>query len=369
MIQFIFVFLMSSILNTQSYAQEMLKGPTPEQEIKIQEHNQYVNRLRNIQKNFSLREHKFRNSKSAEFRPFAEYEKNGYVIFSSLTLFDSLAIKQTIAKNLPQDVILIVYVRSSDEKESALLNFGSIISPERLKIVQIQSSDGNPFWARDAIPVPGVSTSSTSENQTQFRLTDAKYFSKFEPDQFFADLFGVELVSHQFYFEGGNFMPNALGECITINKGTLSSIIDDDTLKSHYGCKRIIRLPHAKGIGHIDEVVKFIADKVVITDTLEYKNTLENAGFEVHMMPKATPNTYQTYMNSLLINGTLFLPIFGLPTDQEAITIYESFGLKVIPIDSVNLAKGQGSIHCITMNYPPMPLQSVTLALKANELH
>ena len=77
----------------------------------------------------------------------------------------------------------------------------------------------------------------------------------------------------------------------------------------------------------------------------------ENAGYEVHLLPR--PNgAYETYVNSLLINGTLFLPVFANSNDDKAIAIYQSLGLKVIPINSTQLSKMQGSIHCMTMNYP-----------------
>jgi len=63
----------------------------------------------------------------------------------------------------------------------------------------------------------------------------------------------------------------------------------------------------------------------------------------------------ETYANSLLINGTLFLPIFEQPNDKEAIRIYENLGLKVIPIETKKLSnQGSGSIHCITMTYPQL---------------
>ena len=155
-------------------------------------------------------------------------------------------------------------------------------------------------------------------------------------------------------------MPNKLGDCLTVERTSLPT---DDIFKNLYGCKKIIRLPFVKGIGHMDESAKFLSDKIVLTDTPQYVEVLKKAGFEVHMLPR--PNgTFETYVNSLLINGVLFLPVFGQTQDAQAIAIYESFGLKVVPIRSNSLSNiGMGSLHCITMNYPKANLNTLIQAM------
>ena len=75
------------------------------------------------------------------------------------------------------------------------------------------------------------------------------------------------------------------------------------------------------------------------------------------------PNTkfgHETYANSLLVNGTLFMPVYDKPTDEEAIKVYEGQGLKVVTVNTSTLSnKGLGSIHCITMGYPDMELSDL----------
>ncbi len=77
-------------------------------------------------------------------------------------------------------------------------------------------------------------------------------------------------------------------------------------------------------------------------------------GFEVTLLPKATGGEWRTYLNSLLINKTIFVPTFGsAESDKKVLNIYKSFKLNVVPVDSRFLSdQGAGSIHCFTATYP-----------------
>ena len=47
-------------------------------------------------------------------------------------------------------------------------------------------------------------------------MTDAKYWSGFEPDLEIARLFTAPIQSHRLQFEGGNFAANHLGDCLVV---------------------------------------------------------------------------------------------------------------------------------------------------------
>lgn len=295
-------------------------------------------------------------------RPFAEYEKTKFVFFDSGFSFESLVHKKTIAKFLPRDVTLIVIISPYNNKtqESVEREFEGLIPKENLKIVKA-NTPGVSFWTRDYMPVPTI-----TETQTP-RLVDAKYYHKFEPDVLFAKYFGIEVISHGQYFEGGNFVANRLGTCITVNHQSMGKPPPSDAIfKTYYGCTRIYRMPKLKGIGHIDESVKFISDNVIITDLPAYKTILEKAGFTVHLLPQ-TPGSYRTYINSLIVNGTVFVPTYNVPEDQVVLDTYKSLGLNAIPMDSRLLSdNGKGGIHCITMSYPQMNLEALLQILSFN---
>lgn len=315
----------------------------------------------------------FQMSAAPENRlPFAGYSKVGYLIFSD-DYFNSNAkeIKQALAKHLPQDVTLVIYTDSTSKEyqKSLAKEYSKYVAQDKLVILQL-SGGGDYFWARDGVPVPVWQMDAQGKNSLS--VVDAKYYHYFEGDKYFSDLFGATLVSHQYYHEGGNFQSSADGKCLVVNREGHSyshtANIPDDVFFIKYGCKTLTRLPHKKGIGHVDEVVKIINDTTVVTEVAEYKTTLEKAGFTVYLLPEPDEE-YETYANSLIINGQIYVPVFGESNDQKALDVYKQFGLSVIPVNTKDLSNdGQGSIHCITMAYPPVPLKDLANTLGAQIL-
>lgn len=304
--------------------------------------------------------------------PFHEWDTTGYVAMSDDDFYGIAEdMKTTVAKNLPAGAHLIIYTQNSSKTyHKDLLNFYSQhLSADRIHVLQVPSSGSNDFWTRDNLPVPVWKNGSLA-------LADARYYYNFEPDAFFSKLFSAPIMKHNYFYEGGNFMANSKGDCLVVNRkkaypGGVSdtAAIPDDVFKNTYGCKTLLRFKHLKGIGHIDEVVKFVNDTTVVTDTHQYKATLENAGFTVIMLPEPQLN-YETYVNSLIVNGTAFVPVFGEKGDQTALDVYANLGFHVVPVESRDLAtQGQGGIHCITMNYPPVTLQAIAQSMKATIVH
>ena len=354
----IFFFLFLNLFNFNAFSQELLAhGPSDAQIKAMAEHN-----LKIAQREPQLGPV---GSRSSDVKPFHEWDKTGYLVFSDDDFYGiAKKMKQTVAENLPEDVTLLVYTRSSNEDyhQDLFDYYAQFIPEDRLKIIEVPNTGSSDFWARDNTPVPVWQNG-------KFALVDAQYYYNFEPDLTFSELFSADLDAHDYFYEGGNFMANSRGDCLMVNRkryysGGVSdtAAIPDDIFESKYGCQKIIRFKHLKGIGHADEVVKFMTDDIVLTDTEEYVETLEEAGYQVVLLPEPDYN-YETYINSLIVNDTVFVPIFGESNDQKALDIYDdlNLGLKIVPIMSRQLAtQGQGGIHCITMNYPPTPLSVLT---------
>lgn len=308
-------------------------------------------------------------------RPVAEYEDTGYLVFFSETEFNSADVKAKLIQNLPKDVTAIIYTDSNDQTDlEALYRFYSDMAPykDQIKVIHIPNTpkldtftdeDGREvteeyyptgFWSRDTIPVPVVQLASGTPVRAlaeKFTVVDAKYYHEYEPDKYIAEYFNAALLSHNYYFEGGNFMVNSKGDCIVINTDEVE-IIPNSIFSKTYGCKNLMRMPYVKGIGHADESFKFISDTHVLTDHPKYKSLLEAKGFKVTMLPRPKRD-YETYVNSLIINGTVWVPVYQQSTDQKALDVYKSLGLNVVAADSSILSnEGAGSIHCITMTYP-----------------
>jgi len=298
--------------------------------------------------------------------PWAETNEAGWIIISDENDFGTDSIKLSIAENLPEGMKLLVFTgaTANSYQKSLFKAYSKVLDPSRLKIVYLPGG-GRGFWARDGVPVPAWTFDEAGNKK--FTVVDAKYYHQFEADKEVADYFTAEYVKHSYYTEGGNFMSNNRGECIVVNNERVAKM-PDTTFESAYGCKSTLRLEYVKGIGHIDESVKFIDDDTVITDYAGYVEILEDAGYKVIMAPRPS-NAYETYVNTLIVNGTAFMPAFNQATDIKAIEMYESFGLKVIPLNSISLSNdGLGSIHCITMTYPPVPFNELLESIGAEDV-
>ncbi|MEZ4752666.1 MAG: agmatine deiminase family protein [Bdellovibrionota bacterium] len=285
-------------------------------------------------------------------RPFAEYETARFVLMSGEDAMESKVVKAHIAKNLPEGVDFVILTRDGiptlDSIHNALKDY---LATDRIHTIDVHSS-GTGFWARDGIPVPVF-----MQNQS-LGVVDARYHHNFEPDTFVAKAFNVPLLSHTYYYEGGNFLADTRGNCLLIERE-----IPDVIFNRYYGCKTVTKLPYLAGIGHVDERVKLLSSTVALTDRIEYKTALEALGYTVHLLP-IPAGKYETYVNSLLVNGTIFVPTYNESTDAAALAKYEEFGLKVVPIGSKHLSNlGHGSIHCITMTYPEATLEELQVAL------
>lgn len=276
-------------------------------------------------------------------RPWAEYEKAKYLFFADSNVFGSEQVKKTILHNLPSNVIPVIYTASS--YTDLVRNIWRDHFPPGADFEVLQASSlGNNFWARDALPVPVIGF------DQKLKLVDAKYYHHYEADLFFADFTDAILFKHPYFYEGGNFASDSKGNCFLIDHRT-GKDLPDQVLSEFYGCRTITRLPFVEGIGHVDERVKIISDKVAFTDTKSYIPYLKAKGFEVVLLPK--PEIFNgTYLNSLQINGTVYLPVFDVREDYEAIVAYERLGFRVIPVNARELVRGFGSIHCISMTYP-----------------
>ena len=300
--------------------------------------------------------------KTSTVRPFAEYEEAGYLIFSSGTHFSSGKAKLAMAKDLPANMKLVVYTGSKSMKSARKLKdrYSKMVGDEdRVSIVYTpMPGQDKGFWARDGVPVPVIRDDKTGADPF-LTLVDARYYHRYEADEIYGELFNSDLTRHKYYYEGGNFMANSIGECLVVNTNATNKI-PDSIFRDHYGCKTLVRLPFVKGIGHADESVKFIDDKTVLTDERSYKPILERYGFDVKMLPRPVRD-YETYVNSLMVNGVVYVPIFGQSGDDKALQVYRDLGFsKVIGLNSVRLSNdGLGSLHCITMTYPPVEMSDL----------
>ena len=133
-------------------------------------------------------------------RPFAEYKRTKYIVISDGDGFSSRRIKQTLAKHLPDDVSLVILTDADYLHYNVKTLYGKDIPEDRLEIITMPQAHGT-FWARDALPVPVIST------DNKLFMVDA-FYDRFFNDQLVANYFNASLIKHSYRYEGGNFMPN-----------------------------------------------------------------------------------------------------------------------------------------------------------------
>lgn len=286
------------------------------------------------------------------FRPFADHETVGSVFFSVENQGESEKVKREILSHLPEDVKIHFYYPTeyADMVKSALDSFSDFFDLTKVKSLSTVRRGSTSFWARDAIPVPVFLADGRVGG------VDAKYYHNYEPDKTIGRQLELPILELGYYNEGGNFLADTAGNCLMVNNERVQRM-SDDLIREYYGCSQIHRFRHISGIGHIDERVKIISDRVVFTDQQEYVSQLERIGYEVKLLPGRQPR-YETYANSLMVNGTVILPIFRVEADQKAIRMYEDEGFKVVPVYVNQLPNSAlGSIHCMTMTYPPIANQ------------
>ncbi len=332
-------FIFANLFSINSYAQARVHSFTKEQSNWMMEMN------------FETKKNTLnQNPEEGSVLPYGEYENQGYFLFNDETDFNSFDAKRGFLEHLPDSVTPVMFTQNESPEyiQSLKDTFGVFLKdPSKLKIMYLNTG-GNGFWARDGIPVPMYYR---NNNKDHFLVVDAKYYHDFEPDQLVADRFNALTWSHDYYFEGGNFVANAKGDCLVVNTRPVKQI-PNSIFKHQYGCRNLIRLPFKRGIGHADESVKFITEDIVLTDLPSYKEILESEGFSVVMLPKAR-RRYETYLNSVILEDTIYMPAYGYPSDEEALNVYRSLGYKAIPLNSYSLSNnGAGSLHCISMVYP-----------------
>ena len=349
-----FVFLLSS-LNLQAAT-----APSADFVLK-NNHKASQIELEKIKADQSQKLERIYSNETPNWRPAEDYADFKYVLFSSETGFSEASqLRYTIAKNLPEGVKLVLLVPTSSA-EQIKAEYSKYISADRI-ILAKDANIGGGFWARDAFPYPVVN------DQGQLSLVGAKYYRTFRASPSVAASLNLNMSKNNFTFVGGNLLADENGVCFTIDSERKFTTTEND-LKNIYGCKQVHYLRHTSGIGDVDEVMKPIGNNTIITNTAEYVNDFKSWGYNVLMIP-AVPNSYRTYVNSLMVGKTVFMPTYGIAKDAEAQKVYESLGYTVYGIRSNTLSdQMHGSIHCQTMAYPAVDEQALLAALGLEKIN
>ena len=194
----------------------------------------------------------------------------------------------------------------------------------------------------------------------------------------------------EFILEGGSIESDGEGTIITTaecllsdNRNNLSEEDIELKLKKYLGAKQVHWINHGYLAGddtdsHIDTLVR-LCDRSTLAyvkcddpedehfqelkkmkKELRNIKTLDNRYYRLIPLPMADA-IYQngerlpaTYANFLIINGAVLIPSYNSPKDEIAKEqLQRAFpDREIVGIDCTALIKQNGSLHCVTMQYP-----------------
>ena len=194
-----------------------------------------------------------------------------------------------------------------------------------------------------------------------------------------ARAFGLPFHFLPLIIEGGNLVTDGAGTMVMFDsvfahnpERTIADI--EHIVRDWFGIDRLILYPALEGevTGHIDMAVKFVdPETVLVADIVAghpWKSNFDRiaarlaatpssrgAPYRVVRVPAArTPKGrehFWSYVNSLMVNKTVILPLFNPREDEGAIEIYRSVGFEhVVGIDFRDFPLG--SVHCQSKEIP-----------------
>jgi agmatine deiminase len=317
-------------------------------------------------------------------------EQNPWVEFNTIE-----AILAEIAYHiaLSQSVWITYTKRSQHNSIVSTLNKRGV----NLKQVFLYEEESDDIWIRDYGPLIVHKNKQLHLLNFQFNGWGNKY--PFAKDNKLVEklhrktiLGNLTIENVDMVLEGGSIDVDGSGLLLTtrrclLNKNRNPQLTEQEIekrLKKYLGITQILWLDHGylegdDTDGHIDTLARFAHHTIVYTQCTDKKDIHFS---ELNTMEKQLKNwvtcqkkTYQlvplpwpkplyskvdgrrlpaSYANFLITNRAVLVPTYSDPVDNIAL---ERLGLcfpqrKIIPINSLPILEGGGSLHCITMQIP-----------------
>jgi len=346
--------------------------------------------------------------RSLGFRMPAEWERQEGVWFSwpkdQDTFPDLIAVEQAYLQIIRvisryEDIHLLV----SNEEVGQYLS--DIFQEERIRtehliMHRIEYAD---VWFRDYGPsfITREKDASLAMVDWTFNAWGNKYPGLLRDDTIPSEM-NKELTIPRFVpgivLEGGSIDVNGCGTVLTTEQCLLNRNrnpgLDQSWiswyLREYLGCCHVIWLKN--GIvgddtdGHVDDIARFVNNNTVLCALAEhpcdenYSSLMENYqilkraanqdGTPLTVIPLPMPGEVwddnrlpASYANFLITNQVVLFPSFGDPNDEIAEKVLKGAfpEREVIGIDSRELVRGLGTIHCISQQQPESPKRELVM--------
>ena len=223
------------------------------------------------------------------------------------------------------------------------------------------------IWLRDFMPVKTKSGKYVSfRYEPSYLADDPQLRTNFKTD--IAPSFKVDnLVYTDINLDGGNVAFSPSKEKVIISDRVYSE--NPSWHKTELTAKlaklleaNVIIIPSLKSdmTGHADGMVRFVNENTVVTNAplssfgfeTKVKKALQNHGIEVLDFPYFDSNgdsAIGCYLNFLEIEQAIFLPVFGVDTDNKAVqTAKHIFHKAIVPVNINEIAAYGGLLNCIS---------------------
>ncbi len=270
------------------------------------------------------------------------------------------------------------------------------------EVVKVRTTDElgiptNDSWIRDFGPLFVHDAAGRVVIQDfRFNGWGGKYETRAHDDAVTARLgeaLGLPVIRQERVLEGGALDTDGRGTLLTTTDCLLNPSRNggrergemEALLHQTLGIDRVIwlnaDLPGDDTDGHIDNAARFVAPGLVVVHPAIDATPLTEAGLEVIRLPGALlpggePVFYDypadrfgeggrkplpmSYANFLIANGRVFVPVFGLASDEVALRVLDEAmpGHDPVPVRSEHLVVGLGALHCLSMQQPAAPSTS-----------
>ena len=265
---------------------------------------------------------------------------------------------------------------------------------ESTHVLHMVSSPTNDCWIRD---YGGITVEDNNGTPVMVNWVFNAWGEKYAPwhqdnniPLIMAKQHNIPLVNVPLVLEGGSIDVNGQGVLLTTedcllhpnrnpqeNKKSIEA-----ALNTYMGIEKIIWLkggiPGDDTDGHVDNIARFVNEKKIMclineNDKDESYQPLKNNFYElvrnsnandmeIIEIPAPSPvyvrglRTPSSYLNFLIINGAVLVPVFKDKNDDKVLQIFkENFPqYAIVPIDCRMLSYGQGGLHCISMQVPQL---------------
>lgn len=189
-----------------------------------------------------------------------------------------------------------------------------------------------------------------------------------------ANLWG--LISYQlpYVVDGGNFMVDNYNTLFATsrlysNNPNVSKSIINQMFQDYMGITNIVtfKSQHNDYWGHIDMQIKLLDDTTFIISSvtpsaganydsleanyLKLKSLTAPNGKPYRIEKIAKADNWKSYVNSLILNNKVIVPVYDHYLDSHAISTYQQLlpNHHIVGINSNQIIGWEGAIHCITM--------------------